>query len=688
MVLSPMEQANTARWAGSSAGRPEDGLVLVDVGDDVGDGGLVVAQVAQGPGHGLVDDGHGAPADQLLGLDQAQVGLDAGGVAVHHQADGAGGGQHRGLRVADPELLGQLAGLVPGLLGRAQQLGRDQLLVDVGRRGAVHVEDPEHVLGVLGVAGEGAHAGRGAGRDLVGVAGHERGDGGGPGPALGRVVGGAGGHEQGAQVGVAQAQLAELPAVVADGLGRVVGPAHQDLLAGEHDRAGLLEAVDVEGAVVEELEQVDRGQVAGRVVDVHVLAARVGPVDAIGVGRGVPPVDGGVVLHARIGALPGGLGELAHEVAGLDGADDLAGGDGAQVPVGVVDHGLHELVGDPHRVVGVLVLDRGHVLAVEAHVEAGLLEDPDLLLLAGLDPDELLHVGVGDVEDDHLGGPAGLAAALDGAGRGVGAPHEADRARGGAAALEVLDRGADLGQVDARARAALEDDALLPVPVQDGVHGVVDGEDEAGAGLLGDAGDADVEPHRRVERRLLGDQEVLELGPEGLGLGLVDEVAALDAPGGDGVGHPVDDLAQRALPLGRAQGAPEVLLGHDVGGVDGPVGGELDPELLEGDRAVGPVGDAGVAPVPLHGVVGVLVGPGEVAADADAGLLGGEGHGGTPGVRGGRVALDGLVVRGVRRAQVGAVPTAEPPCPHRSNDHNLLCPGGVAAVPDHKMWRG
>ena len=165
-----------------------------------------------------------------------------------------------------------------------------------------------------------------------------------------------------------------------------------------------------------------------------------------GVGRGVPVVDGGVELHARIGALPGGLGDLAHEVTGPDRLDDLAGDDGPEVPVGVVDDGLHELVGDPHRVVGVLVLDRRDVDAVEAHVEAGGLEGPGLLLLTGLAPDELLDVGVVDVEDDHLGGAAGLAAGLDGAGRGVGAPHEADRAGGGAAALEQLLGGADAAE--------------------------------------------------------------------------------------------------------------------------------------------------------------------------------------------------------------------------------------------------
>ena len=116
--------------------------------------------------------------------------------------------------------------------------------------------------------------------------------------------------------------------------------------------------------------------------------------------------------------------------------------------------------------------------------------------------------------------------------------------------------------------------------------------------LLRDAGHADVEPHRRVEGGLLGDQEVLELGVVGVGLGLVDEVAALEAPLGDRVGDPVDHLAQRRLALLGAGGAAEVLLGDDVGGVERPGGGELDVELLEGDRAVPEVGDPGVAPLP------------------------------------------------------------------------------------------
>ena len=188
--------------------------------------------------------------------------------------------------------------------------------------------------------------------------------------------------------------------------------------------------------------------------------------------------------------------------------------------------------------------------------------------------------------------PPRLATALDRAGGRVGAPHERHRAGRRPAALQVLLRRADLRQVHSGARAALEDDPLLPVPVEDRVHRVVDGEDEAGARLLRHALDADVEPHRAVERRPLVDDQVLELGPEGLGLLGVGEVAVLLAPGGDRVDDPVGDLLQAPLPLGGAEGSPEVLLGEDVRGVDRPGGRHLDAELLERDRAVPVVGDA------------------------------------------------------------------------------------------------
>ena len=436
-----------------------------------------VAELGQRPGHRLVDDRHRAAAHQLLRLDQPEVGLDAGGVAVHEQADGAGRRQHRGLRVAHAVGLGQVDRLVPGLLGRREQLGRHDVLVDAGRLGLVHAQHVEHRLGVLVVAGERAHAGRGPGRGGVGVPGQQRRDGGRPGPSGVGVVGQALRHEQRAQVGVADAELAEGARRLADLLGRVVGVADDDLLAGEHDRHRRLEALHVELVVlVEERQQVHatpgcRPSCRGARTREHGLLPLIRPVFGAVCQRLM------VVSYCRPGS--------AHSQAewAIWRNRSRAGTVRTTEPsVRAVRfqsrpsmHGLHELVGHPHRVVGVLVLGRVAVGPVEVHVEAGVAQHAGLALLDRLAPDEVLDVGVVGVEDDHLGGAARLAARLDRAGRGVGAAHEADRARRRAAALEQLVRRADARQVDAGARAALEDDALLGVPVEDRVHRVLDG---------------------------------------------------------------------------------------------------------------------------------------------------------------------------------------------------------------------
>ena len=55
--------------------------------------------------------------------------------------------------------------------------------------------------------------------------------------------------------------------------------------------------------------------------------------------------------------------------------------------------------------------------------------------------------------------------------------------------------------------------------------------------------------------------------------------------------------------------------------------GNSTPSCSKATDAVAVVGDAGVAPLPLDLVVGMDALGGEVAADADAGLLWGQGHG-------------------------------------------------------------
>src|SRR5207244_11615852 len=100
-------------------------------------------------------------------------------------------------------------------------------------------------------------------------------------------------------------------------------------------------------------------------------------------------------------------------------------------------------------------------------------------------------------EDDHLRRAPGLAAGLDRPGRRVGAAHERDRPGRVAALRQLLLRGAQLRKVEARARAAAEDDSLAADPVEDRLHRVLDREDEARTALRSLL-ETDVEPDRRV----------------------------------------------------------------------------------------------------------------------------------------------------------------------------------------------
>ena len=79
---------------------------------------VLVAELEEGSGDGVVDDLDHAAADELFVLDEGEIGLDAGGVAVHHKADGAGGGEDGDLGVTVAVLLAEGEGGVPGVLAR------------------------------------------------------------------------------------------------------------------------------------------------------------------------------------------------------------------------------------------------------------------------------------------------------------------------------------------------------------------------------------------------------------------------------------------------------------------------------------------------------------------------------------------------------------------------------------------
>ena len=96
---------------------------------DLGDLGFAVAERAERFGHGAVDDLEVTAAGELLELHQREVRLDAGGVAIHHEADRAGRRDHGRLRVAIAVLFAERERAIPGALGVL-----DQRLVRAARR--------------------------------------------------------------------------------------------------------------------------------------------------------------------------------------------------------------------------------------------------------------------------------------------------------------------------------------------------------------------------------------------------------------------------------------------------------------------------------------------------------------------------------------------------------------------------
>ena len=425
-----------------------------------------------------------------------------------------------------------------------------------------------------------------ASRLRIGLAGHGRGDGRRVIAAGVAVVGQAARHQQRAEVGVAEPQRTEGVAVLLDRLGRVARIVDEDLLRRDQDAARGAERVGVELAIVlHERHQVQRREVAGRVVEEHVFRARVAGVDPRRVRAGVPLVDRGVELHAGVAAHPRAFGDRAHQIAGAIGVDHFAVGDRLGLPQAVVQHGAHEFIGDANGVVRVLEEHRSVRRAGERPVVAGIDQRPRLLLFFDLAIDELENVGMLGIENHHLRRAARLAARLDHAGKCVEALHERDRARCGAAAGEKLLRRSDRRQIAAGTRTEFEQHALGLGERQDRFHRVVDGIDEARRALRRLLETA-VEPHRTVERRLLVDEQIFEIVAERLQRCIRGEILLLARPVGNRADDAADQLFDRVLAVRRADMAPEIFRDNNVRRLLRPGLGHLDAALLEDDGAL------------------------------------------------------------------------------------------------------
>ena len=266
------------------------------------------------------------------------------------------------------------------------------------------------------------------------------------------------------------------------------------------------------------------------------------------------------------------------------------------------------------------------------------------------------------VEHHHLGRAPRLAARLDHAGARVGRLHERQRSRRGAARRKFLARSAQRRQVDAGARAAFEDHALVAVPAQDRIHAVLDLEDEACRALRFGL-DADVEIDRAVERGVLVEQQVLELGVKGVaGVG-VGEVTLLVAPSADGIDDARDQLADAALAPRRAERSAKIFRDDDVGRGLRPRSRNFNVLLLEDDAAVLARND-GAAEIPIDLRIRIDAGGGEESLEHDAAS--------------GRRGIDGRAVSG--RGAVGYFGFGIHLKIYRSPAHHRILPASVTCA--------
>ncbi len=531
--------------------------------DDGADFAFAIAQCAQGQWHGAVDDLEIAATGQLLEFHQRKIRLDAGGVAIHHQADGAGGCDHTHLGISETVLLAQRQGAIPARLRRRQQVGIgaighiqrqrqgvERFIADaLAQGGAAMVADhPQHRLGIAGMAGEGAQFGRHLGRSGIGSAGHQRRDGAAHGAAGIRIVGQAAAHQQGAKIGVTQAQGAEFIRQFGNFAARELRHQHADFQRDGPQAAGMGKTIGIEAAIgATEAHQVQRGQVAGRIVQEHVFRTGVGRIDAAILGAGMPVVDCAVILQAGIGRSPGGLADLVPQSPRRQGLGRLAIGAAGQGPIRIRFHGAQEIVAHTHGIVGILARDSEISLAIpigvigaEINLGVTLLGELDhalhivfrdhrgtgganfaaqrgillrvgafaagfqhqiemlprqlrachqgghLLLLDHLPVDEGFDIRMVDIADHHLGGAACGAAGFDRTGSAVADLEETHQAGGFAAAGQFFILAAHAREIRAGAGAVFEQPRLAGPQIHDAalVHEVVGHRlDEAGMRL-------------------------------------------------------------------------------------------------------------------------------------------------------------------------------------------------------------
>ncbi|MBV6489794.1 MAG: hypothetical protein CNCCGFBP_00168 [Fimbriimonadaceae bacterium] len=342
---------------GSAAQR----LVSDAISNDILDLLLAVTEPSQRGRDGLVDDLEVAPSRQLLELDEREIGLDAGGVAIHQEPDGSRRSEHGHLGVAEPVSIAQRGSAVPRLTGCLEHVRRALVRVDPDRKDGEALKlarrrvvggspmvanDTKHRVSVPGIPRKRPKLSRHLRANGVRLASKNRSQSSTNRPSLRAIVWDPHLHQQRAEVRVTQAQRAKLVTQLRDLWAGKLGHEHADF---EHEgpepnRVTIALNVKQSGLRVVEPNQVDRGKVASRVVEEHIFRARIARVDPAVRRARVPLVDGRIVLNARVGARPRRIADLIPKVFRTNRLGHFAVGAPDQLPLPVAIDRPKELV--------------------------------------------------------------------------------------------------------------------------------------------------------------------------------------------------------------------------------------------------------------------------------------------------------------------------------------------------------
>ena len=237
-----------------------------------------------------------------------------------------------------------------------------------------------------------------------------------------------------------------------------------------------------------------------------------------------------------------------------------------------------------------------------------------LFLFLRLAPDEVADVRVVDVEHDHLGRAAGLAARLDRPGPGVGAAHEGHRSE----ASPPLESCSFEERIFERLMPDPEPPRkIIPSLVfQSRIDSIVSSTERMKhADPCGFSSNPTLNQTGELNAACwftrMWVSSASNASPSS-----VMRSSSRRGPSGRSCCDAADHLFDRVLALGCVELAPEVLLRDDVGRVLGPALGELDLALLE--RRLRGVADVRVTDLPLQLVERVDARLGEPALDGEA----------------------------------------------------------------------